>query len=573
MRLTRRRHAVASLGSVLLAASFAVLVAQPANAAPPPWEPDPNALGSLSFYDAGGTLKTSGSLTDAPFATYVLASADAPSGHIKATLSGATPDHSKQTGQWTVKQLSASTTFPDSSAPGALGTSTHPLVKVTDTDPTLADLIAAQPNVDTTAGYVDMYQLRVKTSGPGIPPGSAYYETDILVDSNAGTWTQVYPVPVAATSTATTLDASPASTQEQGQDVTLTATEVADDATHPPGTVQFKDNGANVGGPVGVNGSGVATMTSASFAVGSHSFTAVFTPTDTGSYAASTSSAVPYAITATPTTTTLTYAPNDAVQDEPITFTATIAPSEAAGAVQFKVGGTNTGAPVPVSGGTAAKVLSFPNVGMHEVSAELVPSSAAYAGSTSDVVVYGVTAAPPKWLPYLYGAHRVGMTESCLASIRYTTGITYTWANNGVTIPGATASTYKPGETLYHHTLTCTATGTGDGGSSTATSAGSLLGAGPALVPTTKPYLYHGTNRTTATHGSYEYVSHGTWSPAATTYTYQWYLGTTAITGATGASILVKSTWVGHYLYCKVTAKRGTAWTPGVYQPAGVKVI
>ena len=47
-------------------------------------------------------------------------------------------------------------------------------------------------------------------------------------------------------------------------------------------------------------------------------------------------------------------------------------------------------------------------------------------------------------------------------------------------------------------------------------------------MATTKPYLYGN-----HVHGQYEYANHGVWSPVATSYLYQWYLGTTKISGAT----------------------------------------
>jgi hypothetical protein len=109
-------------------------------------------------------------------------------------------------------------------------------------------------------------------------------------------------------------------------------------------------------------------------------------------------------------------------------------------------------------------------------------------------------------------------------------------------------------------------------GSANGTSVSYTVGVGPALVPTAKPYLYHGTNRTTATHGAYEYVNHGTWSPAATSYTYQWYVGTSKITGATSYRYIPPSSYIGKYIYCVVTARR-LHWTNGVYKTAGVKVV
>jgi hypothetical protein len=57
------------------------------------------------------------------------------------------------------------------------------------------------------------------------------------------------------------------------------------------GNVQFKDNGNNIGGPVPTFG-GIALGGFTALAPGSHSLTAMFTPTDPSAFAASTSAPV-----------------------------------------------------------------------------------------------------------------------------------------------------------------------------------------------------------------------------------------------------------------------------------------
>lgn len=59
-----------------------------------------------------------------------------------------------------------------------------------------------------------------------------------------------------------------------GDNVTFTAT-VTGGAT-PTGTVQFKDGGSNLGSPVALNGSGVATYSTTSLSVGTHAITASY---------------------------------------------------------------------------------------------------------------------------------------------------------------------------------------------------------------------------------------------------------------------------------------------------------
>src|SRR2546421_4034085 len=80
--------------------------------------------------------------------------------------------------------------------------------------------------------------------------------------------------PAAAQNTTTTLTVPPPSPQTVGTTVNLTATVAPSTAT---GTVQFKDGAANIGAPVTVSG-GVATTSTSSLTVGTHSLSAVFTP-------------------------------------------------------------------------------------------------------------------------------------------------------------------------------------------------------------------------------------------------------------------------------------------------------
>jgi hypothetical protein len=74
----------------------------------------------------------------------------------------------------------------------------------------------------------------------------------------------------ALTSTAVGTSVTPS---DFGESVTFTAT-VTSSAGTPTGSVQFKDGGVNIGSPVGLNGSGVATVSTSTLAVGDHVITA-----------------------------------------------------------------------------------------------------------------------------------------------------------------------------------------------------------------------------------------------------------------------------------------------------------
>ncbi len=267
----------------------------------------------------------------------------------------------------------------------------------------------------------------------------------------------------------------------------------------------------------------------------------------------------------TPTTTTLTVTPASPQQlGTSLTLQATVAPDAAAGSVQFKYGATNIGTAVAVAMGTASLTTSALPVGTHPLTAVFTPSSAAYSGSTSAATSYVVTVPPPAFKPVLWPAPTVGRPVYCFAAFDYATSLTYTWRKNGVVIPGATASTYVVPEALYHHYLSCTATGSNASGTVTGVSRVLKVGVGPALRPTTLPYLY-GTVRA----GYRVYCKPGAWTPAATSYLYRWYVGTRLV--STASSIVPPATWRGQYLKCHVTARR-TAWTNGVASSRAVRI-
>ena len=98
-----------------------------------------------------------------------------------------------------------------------------------------------------------------------------------------------------ATATTTTLATSPTSPSIENTPMTMTATITP---TAAVGNVQFRDGNTNIDGPVTVsNGTAVRNAT---LGVGSHQLTAVFTPTNSAVYGASTSRSTSHRVNARP---------------------------------------------------------------------------------------------------------------------------------------------------------------------------------------------------------------------------------------------------------------------------------
>src|SRR5713101_487096 len=269
----RLKSALAFVITALMLASSLGL-AQVAVAATPPFEPDPNARGGVSFFNASSNVVTGGSITDSPIAAYVQATGLGRPSDTQATLFGYLAQPGVNPGLWPGEQMSAGNPYPVATAPPALANSPNPLEVGSAGDLTLSQLMTDFPHPGTDpATYQGVYQIRIFTSGVSSGQDSLYWRADIQITGT--TWTQVYPPPpVQAQNTTTTLTVSPASPQPAGTTVNLTATVTPSIAT---GTVQFKDGAANLGPGVSVT-AGTATTSTNMLTAGSYNLTAAVVP-------------------------------------------------------------------------------------------------------------------------------------------------------------------------------------------------------------------------------------------------------------------------------------------------------
>ena len=104
---------------------------------------------------------------------------------------------------------------------------------------------------------------------------AAFTSTNPNTLNSSGGLTQT--VQAADTQTGVTSSLNPS---ELGQSVTFTATvsAVSPGAGTPTGSVQFRDNGTDLGAPVGLDGAGQAAVTTAALTVGTHTITATYAP-------------------------------------------------------------------------------------------------------------------------------------------------------------------------------------------------------------------------------------------------------------------------------------------------------
>jgi hypothetical protein len=153
--------------------------------------------------------------------------------------------------------------------------------------------------------------------------------------------------------------------------------------------------------------------------------------------------------------------------------------------------------------------------------------------------------------PRLSRRPQVGKVVSCLFGGLNATASTVAWLVNGTVRQGATGRDFTPTAADLGKALSCSVKLTNAGGSLTKRSAAVKVALGAALLPVKKPAL-SGPHRA----GKAESVSSGTWTPGATSYGYQWYLGSSAIAHATADRYAPPAKDRGKSLHCVVTARR-----------------
>jgi hypothetical protein len=275
--------AAATVAAVASGGLLAGLATSAQAAGAPPWEPDASSVGGLIFYNAAGHAVTSGSTKDSPIAAYVEGAKVIRSGDTTATLEGYLPVSGEDPGQWSGEALSASTKYPNSGAPGALGSAGLPVATGAAGDLSVADLASNFPTT-SKAGYTNVYQIRLVTSGPQESVTPQYDSADIAISGS--TWSVVFDgSAVSVKATKVSLKASKTSVKK-GAKVTLTAKESPAIA----GKVSFLDGSKKLG-TVAVK-AGKATFSTTKLKAGNHKLKAKFTPTNSTTYGVSTSKTV-----------------------------------------------------------------------------------------------------------------------------------------------------------------------------------------------------------------------------------------------------------------------------------------
>jgi uncharacterized membrane protein len=331
--------------------------------------------GQVAFLDDTTTLGT-GTLAgagQATFTTTALGLGDHSITAVYASDSNYTGSTSAALTQ-TINQAASATALQSSGSPSAVGQAVTFTATVTASSPA-SGVPTGMVNFQEGATVLGMGSLDATGTATftidSFPVGShgitAVYAGDTnYTGSTTAVLNQVVSDSLTGTTTALTSSVSP-SVYSQAVTFTAIVTPTADGP--PTGSVTFLD-GTTVLGSGTLDGSGQATLTTSSLALGSHNITAVYG--GDGSFAGSTSGALTQVVGQAATTTAVTSSVNPAVYGQLITLTAQVSPVAPAtavptGMVDFLDGTTVLGSVALDSSGQATFTTALA-LGDHSIS-------------------------------------------------------------------------------------------------------------------------------------------------------------------------------------------------------------
>ena len=562
----RTSRTISGLLAVAVMASGALAAIAPAQAytGTPPWVAgDANNHGGIKIYDAAGSEISAGNDYNV-MGSFFAGQGTAKRGcATKANLYVAIPDHTVSIPlSWYNALLQGST--PLSSAPAA-PTAVGPVIGKTNWgSPTIIDDLLSGGTLDaSSASYSNVFELRMYDSGvSGCSQGVNYWAADIEYNPSAvgganydglapQGWRVVYPVSSKTQATITTPTPSATGTYVAGQQITLTAT------ASVAGSIQFTQDGTNVGAAVSVSASPfTGTSDPITLVAGDHLFAASFTPADANNYFGATSSTLSVSVNGAPTTVSQpvpsVVGPISAGTSITLTSAATAA---VPGSIRFKDNGNViTGVPaVAVDNAGSATSASFqPTAGTHSYTSVFTPTDYInYSQSTSTGLTFVVNPPAPVSTSSVAttGAHVVDQTLTCINGNWNTSAtFTYSWLLNSSVITGKTTNKLVLTAAMVGKLVSCRVTAVNGSGTNYDDSPQGIV-VKANFVNKAKPaisgVLKVGKTLTAGT---------GTWTPAGTSYTYQWKRGSVVIGRAKTYKATAKDK--GKILTVTVTAVR-----------------
>jgi len=151
------------------------------------------------------------------------------------------------------------------------------------------------------------------------------------------------------------------------------------------GSVQFLDAGAPISASIPLS-NGSASFTTSTLALGSHSITARYTGDNQHSASASPAFVQTVSKGNTSVGVSLAAGSNPAIFGDSLTFTATVTPTSATGAVTFFDGANVISGELPLAGGSASLTVSTLSIGTHSITAQYSGDAGLNASSSAPLL-------------------------------------------------------------------------------------------------------------------------------------------------------------------------------------------
>lgn len=350
----------------------------------------PTATGLVSFYD--GTVFLGSAFVNAGVATFTTSGLSAGSHNITAvyTDTSADPVYGTRTialpsplavvGAPSRQLLSANTNPVE---PGDLLTFTYTVTRTATTNPLPTGTVTFY--ADNTSDGFPRFVIGSATVGlngvatlnTGLPVGSYTISAEYSGDAAYAAGSATLATPQVVVDAPELRVISSANSSAVGQNVTFTFTAVpgGPGSPVPTGTVSFFDGATLIGTVQTLNGSGVATISTAALTAGTKVITAVYS--GDSFYEAQTVVLLGGQVVVNAPTLLLSSNNSQARPGEAVTFTFQVNNAAATGTVTFRNNGTPLGAAVPVVGGVATFTTA------------LLPASTAANNNVIDAVYTG----------------------------------------------------------------------------------------------------------------------------------------------------------------------------------------
>ncbi len=336
--------------------------------------------GTVTFFDGAKKISPDLAVNASGIATFTTSSLAVGTHPITAAYNGDTGHFSSVSAQLNqVVNEPTSTKLTSSANPSTLNQSVSFTATVTATGGVAPDGTVTFMDGANVLGTVTLSAGAASYTTSALTEGvhliTAVYSGDATTYVQGSTSNTVKQEVLAGSTVALATSGSPSI---YGTAVTFTATVTTNGSLAPTGTVNFLDGGVKIGSATLTGTTGVATFTTSSLAVGSHTITAAYLGnTNDGP---GTSPAITQVVNLAATATTISASPNPGIAGKAVTLTAKVALTTGSaaltGTVTFTDGTATLGTAAVSSGGTATLIQALAP-GVHSI-------VATYSGDTND---------------------------------------------------------------------------------------------------------------------------------------------------------------------------------------------